>query len=149
VSRLTRPALVLLVVYSALLLIAVLSPSSHDQSHAVFWLGYRLQDLGMRAATFTRLEVVMNAVIVAPVTFLASFVWPRHSWRDWAAFGFLVSLAVEAAQALLLPDRQASFSDVVANTAGALLGAVLARFIMRRCAVLANRKGGRASFRRR
>ena len=126
-SRRTRPALVLLVGYSALLLVAVLSPSSHDQSHAVLWLGYRLQDLGVRAATFPRLEVVMNAVIVAPVAFLATSVWPRHGWRDWTAFGFLASLSVEAVQGLLLPDRQASFSDVVANTAGALVGALLAR----------------------
>jgi glycopeptide antibiotics resistance protein len=145
VSRLTRPAFVLLLVYSALLLLAVLSPSSHDQSHAVFWLGYRLQDIGMRAATFTRLEVVMNAVIVAPVTFLASVVWTRHSWRDWTAYGFLASLAVETVQGLLLPDRQASFSDVVANTAGAMLGALLARFVMRRWASPADR-GSRASF---
>jgi glycopeptide antibiotics resistance protein len=147
-SRLTRPAFVLLVVYSALLLIAVLSPSSHDQSHAVFWLGYRLQDLGMRAATFTRLEVVMNGVIVAPVTFLASFVWPRHSWRDWTAFGFLASVAVEAVQGLLLSGRHASFSDVVANTAGAMVGALLARLVVGRCANLTHGRGRSSLIRR-
>ena len=41
--------------------------------------------------------------------------------------GFLGAMAVELAQGLLLPGRQASFSDVVANGAGALLGALLAK----------------------
>jgi VanZ family protein len=50
---------------------------------------------------------------------------PSYSWRDWTAFGFCLACLVELLQGLLLPGRHASFSDVVANTLGALLGALL------------------------
>jgi VanZ family protein len=72
----------------------------------------------------------MNAAIVAPLTFLASLSWPLWSWRDWTAVGFLGAVAVELTQGLLLPDRQAAFSDIVANTAGALVGAVVGALVV-------------------
>ena len=37
----------------------------------------------------------------------------------------------ELVQAVLLSGRQASFSDVVANTLGALLGAVIGKLVFR------------------
>lgn len=118
---------ILLALYLVLLAVALFSPSSQQQSNAVVWLGELLRLVGVppRLTSFDRLEVVMNAVIVAPATFLASMVVPRFGWRDWTCFGFVAALTVEAAQGLLLPGRQASFSDVVANTAGALLGSAL------------------------
>ncbi len=122
-----RHARILLGVYSVLLAIALFSPTSQHQAGAVVRLSDLMMWLGVpvRLVTFTRLEVLMNAVIVAPVTMLASLVWPRWSWRDWTAGGFLVALLVEGVQGLLLPGREAAFSDVVANTAGALAGALL------------------------
>jgi glycopeptide antibiotics resistance protein len=123
VSRPAKAAAVLLVLYSAVLVVALFSPSSDVQSGAVEWLVVRLHHIGFASATFPRLEIVMNAVIIAPVTFLASSVRPRYTWRDWTALGFVVAVAVEVLQGLLLPGRHAAFSDVVANTAGAFLGA--------------------------
>jgi VanZ family protein len=122
-----RHSALLLALYLALLAVALFSPSSQQQSNAVVWLEGLLRVLGAprRLTSYDRLEVVMNAVIVAPATFLASMVVPRFGWRDWTCFGFVAALTVEAAQGLLLPGRQASFSDVVANTAGALIGAAL------------------------
>jgi VanZ family protein len=38
-------------------------------------------------------------------------------------------VSVEVLQGLVLPGRQAAYSDVVANTAGILVGAVLYRAI--------------------
>jgi glycopeptide antibiotics resistance protein len=122
-----RHAGVLLGIYLVLLGIALFSPTSQQQSGAVVWLEELLRFAGAPPAltSFDRLEVLMNAVIVAPATFLAALVVPRFGWRDWTCFGFVAAVTVEAAQGLLLPGRQASFSDVVANTAGALAGAVL------------------------
>jgi VanZ family protein len=122
-----RHSALLLALYLALLAVALFSPSSQQQSNAVVWLEGLLRLLGAprRLTSYDRLEVVMNAVIVAPATFLASMVVPRFGWRDWTCFGFVAALTVEAAQGLLLPGRQASFSDVVANTAGALIGSAL------------------------
>ena len=116
-----------LVVYCLLLLLALLWPTSTQQSAMVTWLGHVLSGLGAphRYVEFGRLEVVMNAIIVAPVTLLATFVRPSYSWRDWTALAFCLACVVELVQGLLLPDRHPSFSDVVANTLGALLGALL------------------------
>ncbi len=128
-----RIAQLLLAVYAVLLAVAVFSPSNHDQSQMVLWLGRVLHDWGVpvKWTTFGRLEVAMNAAIVAPLTFLAVAVKPSWSWRDWTALGFVVSCAVELVQLVLLSGRQASFSDVVANTLGAFVGAVLGRLVFR------------------
>jgi glycopeptide antibiotics resistance protein len=126
-----RHAGLLLAIYLVLLAVALFSPSSEQQSGAVVWLEGLLRLVGAprELTSFDRLEVVMNAVIVAPATFLASMVVPRFGWRDWTCFGFVAAVAVETAQGLLLPGRQASFSDVVANTAGALAGAAVLQAI--------------------
>jgi glycopeptide antibiotics resistance protein len=128
---LVRHARVLLAIYSVLLVVALLLPSSTRQSAMVSWLQDVLTGAGLSGSvvTYARLEVVMNVLIVAPVSLLGSMWRPAYSWRDWTALGFCAALLVEAAQGLLLPDRQASFSDVVANTAGALLGAVVFRLL--------------------
>ena len=126
---LRRYAKFLLAAYSVVLLVALLSPSSHVQSGMVHWFDLRLWNLGLphSVVTYKRMEVVMNAVIIAPGTLLGSLWKPDYSWRDWTAFGFTLSLSVEVVQSVLLSQRQGSFSDVVANTVGALLGAVLVR----------------------
>lgn len=51
--------------------------------------------------------------------------WPALSWQDWTALGFVVAVGVDLTKGLVLPDRHTAFSDVVANTAGALIGASL------------------------
>ena len=117
----------LLAVYTALLLVALLAPTSDQQSGMVTWLSGILADLGLPygVTNFERLEVVMNALIISPVSFLGSALKPSLGWRDWTAYGFVASLTVEVIQLSLLTGRQASFSDVVANTLGALLGALV------------------------
>ena len=51
---------------------------------------------------------------------------PRHHWANWVVYGFVLSCAVELVQGLVLPPRSAQFEDVVANTLGALVGALAA-----------------------
>ena len=117
----------LLAIYCLGLLFVLFSPSSDRQAAAVVWLGHVLSHLGApdKFVVFSRLEILLNVAIVAPVTFLATFVRPPYSWRDWTAYGFCLACAVELLQGLLLPARHAQFSDVVANTLGALLGALV------------------------
>jgi glycopeptide antibiotics resistance protein len=123
-GRLARAALV---GYAALTAVALLWPSSDVQSQVVQALSDALGSLGVpdRLVGFDRLEVLMNAVIMVPLGFLGSAVFLGTGWRTWAAYGFVGSLVVELLQALVLPARQASWSDVVANTLGLLTGAML------------------------
>ena len=76
-----------------------------------------------------RVEFVLNAAMVAPPVLLASLLVPRHPWANWVVYGFVASCAVELVQGLYLPPRSAEFEDVVANTLGALAGAVVASLI--------------------
>lgn len=125
-TRLRWHAKVILIIYLVLLAWALLAPTSEHQSGMVVWLGDRLAAIGAPAdlIRFDRLEILMNALIIAPVSFFGSLLLPRWTWRDWTAWVFAGATAVELIQGLLLSDRIAQFSDIVANTSGALLGAI-------------------------
>lgn len=129
-----RALTVALLGYSLLLAVALLAPRSGTQSsmaHIVVDLG---RALGFRPETATqaRAEFLCNVLILAPVAMLGSLIWPRTTWRDWTAFGFLIAGAVELTQGLVLPDRTASFADIVANTLGCLIGASVVGLLRRR-----------------
>ena len=123
-DKLARP---LLVVYGVLLAWALLWPTSTVQNDLVVRLVQLVNQLHPPAGlvTYARGEVVMNAVIIIPASFLGSLVFPRVTWQAWTAYGFLAAVAVELFQGLVLSGRHAAYSDVVANTAGILIGAVL------------------------
>lgn len=110
-----------------MLAVVLLSPTSQVQTASVVHLDEALQlFLPDGLVTFFRVEVLLNILIITPLTFFGSIVWPRLRWQDWTAYGFIGAAAVELVQGLILPGRDASFTDVFANTAGALLGAFLA-----------------------
>lgn len=114
-----------LTAYAALLLAVLFSPTSTLQSDLVVRLSDRLAPVFPPGwVTFTRMEVVMNAVIVMPLSFLGSIAVRGWRWQDWTAYGLLGAMVVEVAQGLLLPDREPAFSDVVANALGAAGGAL-------------------------
>lgn len=128
-----RVLVVALCCYSAVLAAALLAPTSGTQSELASWV----RDLGTgvglspETATQDRAEFLCNALILAPVSALGSWLWPRSTWRDWTAAGFVIAAAVEMVQGLLLADRTASYEDIVANTLGALLGALVAGGVRR------------------
>jgi glycopeptide antibiotics resistance protein len=120
-------ALLPLVVYLLFLAYVFLNPSSEMPSTAVSVVGRVLLRLGLNESFMTpeRVEFVCNVLILVPVPVLGSLVFPRWSWRDWTAVGFVLAGVVEVTQGLLLPARDASHADVVANTLGALLGGLV------------------------
>jgi glycopeptide antibiotics resistance protein len=90
-----------------------------------------------------RIEFGLNMLAFVPLSFLGTMVWPRLTWRDWTAIGFVASFLVEVVQAVALDARSATHADVVANTLGTLIGALLGLLASR---LLASRAGseGRA-----
>ncbi|MGN6273153.1 MAG: VanZ family protein [Protaetiibacter sp.] len=81
-------------------------------------------------ATFVVLEVAANVAMFVPfgVLALTAYRWMRV-WSATVA-GFVTSGLIEGVQ-LFLPTRYATVSDLVANTAGALLGALLVAVVRR------------------
>lgn len=78
-----------------------------------------------------RVEFMLNTAMFAPVAFLAALTFPRHPWANWVVYALVASGGVELLQGLYLPPRSAQFEDVVANTLGALLGALPAAVVTR------------------
>ena len=124
-----RAALLILAAYLVLLAFVLLNPSADVPSSSVAWLSQVGTRAGLPAPLVdpSRVEFICNVLILMPLSLLGSVLLPRLDWRDWTAYGFVLSGTVEMLQAVLLPDRSATFSDVVANTSGILMGAVAYR----------------------
>ncbi|MDQ0800066.1 glycopeptide antibiotics resistance protein [Arthrobacter sp. SLBN-112] len=82
-----------------------------------------------------------NIALFVPVGFVAGLAFPNKQWWQIGAFGMLVSGCIELGQLLFLHSRFASPSDVMTNTSGAVIGALVA--------VLATQKGRPAALRQR
>lgn len=124
--------MVALVLYALFLAFVTLSPSAGLQV-AVVASSADVLSLGLpdRLVTGSRVEMGLNALMVVPLTFLASLVLPRVRWQDWTAYGFLGACLVELVQGLALAGRSATFVDVVANTLGGAVGAVAGTVLAR------------------
>lgn len=76
-------------------------------------------------------EASANVALFVPLGFVSSFALTDK--RPWhlGAFGLLVSSSIELGQLVFLHSRFASLSDIVMNTLGAILGALLAAALKR------------------
>jgi glycopeptide antibiotics resistance protein len=118
--------------YAALLAWILFWPSGDIASWVVAHATEAFLDLGSPGGVVTgaRMEFALNAAMVVPLVALAVLLWPRLSWERWTAYAFVTSCAVELAQGLLLPMRSAQLADVVSNTLGAGVGAILGRLLL-------------------
>lgn len=121
-------ALLALAAYALALAVVLLQPSAGAAITTVGGVSDWLRSLGASREVVTndRVELVLNALMVAPVPFLGAWVLPRLTWTDWVTYAFLASMGVEVLQALFLDNRIAQFVDVVGNTSGGVLGALMA-----------------------
>jgi hypothetical protein len=115
-----------LVAYTLAVVAVLLGPHPDAGDTAIRWTGELMTSLGApdELEDPLRIEFLLNVAIFAPWAALAALVWPRPTWRDWTAYGFVATSFVETVQALVYPERTAAFSDIAANTLGALLGSV-------------------------
>jgi glycopeptide antibiotics resistance protein len=117
-----------LLAYAIVVGVVVLSPVSFAGIvHALGdWLS---DDLGLTGFGTGWIEFIANIVMFVPLGFLLTLVF-RHPW--WGVLLALVlSAAVEVVQ-IVIPSRQASLRDVLANVLGAAVGALLAWLVVLR-----------------
>lgn len=85
-------------------------------------------------------EFGANVLLFVPLGWFAVVLLGLRWWQA-ALLGVGLSAVVEVGQAVLRPNRFATLQDVVANSSGALLGAVLAVLVL---GVLARSRGSRS-----
>lgn len=99
------------------------------QAHgAPTWFSYNMVEFGS------------NIILFVPAGLLVVVLAGARFWGLGMVGGFLASCTIELGQLLLLPERTASARDIVANTAGALIGSVLALLLFALIAVRARRR---------
>ncbi|MFK3676436.1 VanZ family protein [Microbacterium sp. NPDC090218] len=76
------------------------------------------------------LEVLANVALFVPVGLLLAFALPRLRLWQLVLIGALMSSVIEAVQGFM-PSRFPTISDVIANTAGTLIGGVIALLLVR------------------
>ncbi len=77
------------------------------------------------------IEVVANVVLFVPLGLLGAGVVHRWSVLFWGLCGLALSAVIELIQLLFLPGRSATWTDLAANTGGAVLGMLVLRLVLR------------------
>lgn len=70
-------------------------------------------------------EAAANVALFVPLGAVASLAFSDKRWWQIGAFGLIISGCMELGQLLFLHNRFASPSDLVTNTGGAIVGALL------------------------
>ncbi|GGD75595.1 VanZ family protein [Microbacterium murale] len=117
-----------LVVYLLIVVAVLVLPVSY--SAIVTAIGDWLRnELGIGGFGTGWIEFATNVLMFAPLGFLLTLLF-QHSWRG-VVLAFVFSACAELAQ-FVIPSRQPSLRDIVANVLGAALGAFLAWLIVLR-----------------
>jgi glycopeptide antibiotics resistance protein len=77
-------------------------------------------------------EAAANVVLFIPLGVVASLGYAEKRWWQIGIFGLIVSGCIELGQLLFLHNRFASVQDLVTNTGGAVIGALLAASVLKR-----------------
>lgn len=91
------------------------------------WLASLIVSEDLNAAhALVHLEIWLNFLIFIPFAFVLHLIFARFGFWIAPVVSFSVSVFAEVMQKVLLVQRVSSIQDVMLNTAGALLGWVLA-----------------------
>lgn len=126
-------ARVLLVPYALILALIVWLPDA-QASRITGIVGRIAQFLASRldlsfSTTYTVMEFVANIALFIPFGILLAVGWPRLKTWHLALLGLATSGLIEGVQ-LFLSTRFSTVSDLVANTAGAIVGCLAIRLIV-------------------
>lgn len=113
------------IAYSILLIGIMLWPEPvdaglHDEIARWIW---RLNSVGIDSVGYANIESISNLLLFIPFGLVVAMLVRRGN--EWTAVvaGLSASSLAETAQWLILPERFATIEDVLANGAGAALGA--------------------------
>lgn len=131
-TRASRAALIAAVAYLAFVGILTLGPTPWrtgptEADYDVLSLGTWL-DPETWAGGMAR-EFAANVVLFIPLGMLLRWAFPRLTWAGAALLGGVVSFGIEVGQ--MWGPRVSDPRDILANTGGALLGAVIAAVLSR------------------
>ncbi|MCS5735546.1 VanZ family protein [Herbiconiux daphne] len=129
-----RVAAVLLAAYGLVVILIVAWPVPVDKdAHGFILKLLRLlheRDLLMFLG-YAQIEFTANVAMFVPIGVLVGVLFGRRHWGWAVGVGFAASSAIELAQWVLLPGRYGTPDDVIANTLGTLVGALLAGSFLR------------------
>ena len=121
--------LALVLAYGVVVLLATMWPTPLDQGFESS-INRLLEVLHRNGVPqwfgYNKLEFTANVLMFVPLGFLVSMLLPVRVW--WLALIICpgISVAIELTQAFALSARFATISDVVSNSIGALIGALVA-----------------------
>ncbi|WP_181032370.1 VanZ family protein [Arthrobacter sp. ZGTC212] len=117
----------LFLLYIGVLALVVFWPSPVDEGSAgtLKMILRKLHGIGVPGwINYGFVETIANVVMFIPFGVIgAAWLDKDRTWLA-AAVGIAASCTIEAAQALLLPNRYATIYDVTANSLGAALGCI-------------------------
>ncbi|MDH6181678.1 glycopeptide antibiotics resistance protein [Microbacteriaceae bacterium SG_E_30_P1] len=119
---------IILVTYVAIVAVIVFWPTPVDRSFELPLLRVAsfLRETGLVWLAYDHVEFVGNIILFVPIGVLLTLVLPRAVHWIVPLAALSASAMVEVVQLLALPDRFGGPVDVIANTAGATLGWLVA-----------------------
>ena len=114
--------------YVAAIAVVVLTPVSYEGILDAV-TGWILGNLGLTSFGSGWIEFTANILMFVPLGFLLTLLLRHHWWG--VALALVLSVLVELAQ-IVIPSRQPSLRDILANVLGAAIGAGLAWLIVLR-----------------
>jgi hypothetical protein len=140
-GRSRRAAVALGAVYAALVGVIAFTGSPVDAG-AQPWLLRTLERhrIGLPGwFDYAATEFSANVVFFVPLGVFVVLLLGARRWWVGAGTGFLLSVVIEVSQSLFLPARFGSVDDVVSNTCGAVIGALVGVVVVGRSGSLTSR----------
>jgi VanZ family protein len=119
-------ARILLVVYCLVVAVIAFWPGNVDEGIKDA-LTRMLNEADQPWLTYRLVERAANVLLFVPLGLLLALSIPANRWWLAILICLVVSLAIELVQGAFLPERVISNSDVLQNTAGAIVGVALSR----------------------
>jgi VanZ family protein len=119
-------ARILLVVYCLVIAVIAFWPGNVDEGIKDA-LTRTLNEADQPWLTYRLVERAANVLLFVPLGLLLALSIPANRWWLAILICLVVSLAIELVQGAFLPERVISNSDVLQNTAGAIVGVALSR----------------------